>query len=148
MSLNRRRDKGSVRSQILMRNIQRVLEQMENQDNQANAQPQQPNPVRGVKAGIGGRGVRDAAIWTPSSRKVKGGNETQTDPPAKKSWKSTSPKKKTPTVTMKGKGAATRGQKTLTTSTKSGGRGDWLRILVPRVPKEQHLLRNPGIPNR
>ena len=34
---NRRRGRGSVRSQILMRNVQRVLEQMENQDNQANA---------------------------------------------------------------------------------------------------------------
>ena len=109
-SPNRGRGRGSVRSKILMRNVQRVLEQMENQDNQAKTQPQQPDPVRGVRSGRRGRGASGVALRTPSSRKVKRGDGTQADPPAKKSRKNTSPKKKTPTVTTKGEGAATKGK--------------------------------------
>ena len=106
-SPNRGGGRGSVRSQILTRNMQRVLEQMENQDNQASTQPQQPDPIRGARSGRRGRGASSAALRTPSSRKVKGGDGTQEDPPAKKSQKSTSLKKKTPTIMTKGEGAAT-----------------------------------------
>ena len=135
-SPSRGRGRGSVRSQILMRNVQRVLEQMENQDNQANAQPQQPDPVRGARSGRGGRGARGAAIQTPSSRKVKGEDGTQADPLPKKSPKNTSPKKKTPTVKTKGEGAITKGKKTLATSTKSGGRGGPAKNLSTKSTKE------------
>ena len=95
-SLDRGRSRGSVRLQILMRNVQRILDQMENQPNQTNAPPQQLDPVRAAKSGRGGRGARGVAIRTPSSRKTKGRGEPQADPPAKRSHKSVSPKKNPP----------------------------------------------------
>ena len=61
-SLNRGRGRGSVRSQILTRNVQRILEQMENQDNQANTQPQQQDPVREARSGRRGRGASGVAL--------------------------------------------------------------------------------------
>ena len=71
-SPSRGRGRGSVRSQILTRNVQRVLEQMENQDNQANTQPQQTDPVMEARSGRRGRGASGVALQTLSSRKVKG----------------------------------------------------------------------------